>query len=70
MSDKPTMADALAAGDGTLHGAIDFWRARSIAAECVIAHLLRVHENRDDTDSRTLARQMVDASAEGRKVAT
>ena len=33
------------------------------AAEDVIAHLLRVHENRDLDTSRTLARQMLDASS-------
>lgn len=27
------MADALAAGDGTLHGAIDYWQQRALAAE-------------------------------------
>jgi hypothetical protein len=29
----PTMADAIAAGDGTLHGAIDYWQGRALAAE-------------------------------------
>lgn len=30
---EPTMADAVAAGDGTLHGAIDYWQQRAQAAE-------------------------------------
>lgn len=30
---QPTMADAIAAGDGTLHGAIDYWQARALKAE-------------------------------------
>lgn len=30
---EPTMADAIAAGDGTLHGAIDYWQQRAQAAE-------------------------------------
>lgn len=38
----PTMADALAAGDGTLHGAIDYWQQRAQAAEQVRAW---AHEN-------------------------
>src|ERR1043165_1008987 len=29
----PAMDDAIAAGDGTLHGAIDYWRNRALAAE-------------------------------------
>ncbi len=29
----PTMADAVAAGDGTLHGAIDHWQERALKAE-------------------------------------
>ena len=33
----PTMADALAAGDGTLHGAIDYWQQRALAAEAQLA---------------------------------
>jgi len=32
-SKVPTMEDALAAGDGTLHGAIDYWQNRALAAE-------------------------------------
>jgi hypothetical protein len=34
-----TMEDALAAGDGTLHGAIDYWQGRAIAAEAMNAEL-------------------------------
>lgn len=30
---EPTMSDALAAGDGTLHGAIDYWQERALKAE-------------------------------------
>lgn len=30
---SPTMEDAVAAGDGTLHGAIDYWQGRALAAE-------------------------------------
>ena len=30
---EPTMADAIAAGDGTLHGAIDYWQQRALKAE-------------------------------------
>ena len=30
---EPTMADALAAGDGTLHGAVDYWQQRALKAE-------------------------------------
>ena len=30
---EPTMADAIAAGDGTLHGAIDYWQERALKAE-------------------------------------
>jgi len=29
----PTMADGIGAGDGTLHGAIDYWQKRALAAE-------------------------------------
>lgn len=29
----PTMDDALSAGDGTLHGAIDYWQQRALGAE-------------------------------------
>lgn len=31
--EPPTLADAIAAGDGTLHGAIDYWHSRAIRAE-------------------------------------
>ena len=34
--DCPTMDDAIAAGDGTLHGAIDHWRRRALDAERVL----------------------------------
>ena len=30
---EPTMSDAIAAGDGTLHGAIDYWQQRALKAE-------------------------------------
>lgn len=33
---EPTMADALAAGDGTLHGAIDHWQERALRAEAAL----------------------------------
>jgi hypothetical protein len=33
----PTMEDALAAGDGTLHGAIDYWQGRALKAEAALA---------------------------------
>jgi len=33
----PTMADAVAAGDGTLHGAIDRWQERALKAEAALA---------------------------------
>ena len=33
----PTMADAVAAGDGTLHGAIDHWQERALKAEKALA---------------------------------
>lgn len=32
----PTMDDAIAAGDGTLHGAIDHWQRRALDAERVL----------------------------------
>jgi hypothetical protein len=32
---EPTMADAIAAGDGTLHGAIDYWQERALKAEAL-----------------------------------
>lgn len=31
--DAPTLDDAIAAGDGTLHGAIDYWQKRALKAE-------------------------------------
>jgi hypothetical protein len=34
---EPTMDDAIAAGDGTLHGAIDHWQARALKAESALA---------------------------------
>lgn len=34
-----TMADAVAAGDGTLHGAIDYWQKRALKAEAQCAAL-------------------------------
>lgn len=43
----PTMDDALAAGDGTLHGAIDYWRARALAAGAG-APVAPTVEQRDD----------------------
>lgn len=30
---EPTMDDAVAAGNGTLHGAIDYWQERALRAE-------------------------------------
>jgi hypothetical protein len=30
---SPAMREAIAAGDGTLHGAIDYWQQRALAAE-------------------------------------
>lgn len=32
-TNTPSMRDALAAGDGTLHGAIDYWQRRALEAE-------------------------------------
>ncbi len=32
----PTMDDAIAAGDGTLHGAIDHWQQRALSAERIL----------------------------------
>ena len=34
-----TMADAIAAGNGTLHGAIDYWQERALNAERQAAEL-------------------------------
>lgn len=43
---KPvTMDDALAAGDGTLHGAIDHWQERALRAEAELAARQPVGEN-------------------------
>jgi hypothetical protein len=36
----PTMADALAAAEGTLHGAIDYWQARASAQQAVMRQAL------------------------------
>lgn len=35
-SEGVTMADAVAAGDGTLHGAINYWQKRALAAESAL----------------------------------
>lgn len=42
LSAIPTMADALAAGDGTLHGAVEHWQGRALAAERKLAELSEV----------------------------
>lgn len=34
---KDFMAEAIAAGDGTLHGAIDYWQERAIKAEAALS---------------------------------
>ena len=36
----PTMADALAAGDGTLHGAVDHWQEQALAGRAVMLQAL------------------------------
>lgn len=36
----PTMADALAAGDGTLHGAVDHWQQQALAGRAVMQQAL------------------------------
>ncbi|WP_414611801.1 hypothetical protein [Stenotrophomonas muris] len=46
-----TMDDALAAGDGTLHGAIDHWQERALRAEAELAARQPVGEPVDDYDS-------------------
>lgn len=38
---KPTMAEAVAAGDGTLHGAIDYWQNKCATLEAENAELRR-----------------------------
>ncbi len=40
----PTMADALAAGDGTLNGAIDYWQERASAQRAVMRQALAAIE--------------------------
>ena len=37
---SPTMADALAAGDGTLHGAVDHWQEQALAGRVVMQQAL------------------------------
>ena len=36
LNEVPTMDDAVAAGDGTLHGAIDHWQDRALKAEAAL----------------------------------
>ncbi|MBA0362409.1 hypothetical protein D7V18_12250 [Stenotrophomonas maltophilia] len=59
-----TMDDALAAGDGTLHGAIDHWQERALRAEAELAARQPVGEITDtEIDARlnALYREMVDS---------
>nr|WP_297388204.1 hypothetical protein [uncultured Roseateles sp.] len=67
---EPTMADAIAAGDGTLHGAIDYWQQRAEVerlqgelraydespAACHFASRLESAEQRADTAEARLER--------------
>lgn len=36
LNEVPTMDDAIAAGDGTLHGAISYWHQRALKAEAAL----------------------------------
>ena len=41
----PTMDDAIAAGNGTLHGAIDYWQKRALDAESLVVKLQKKKGN-------------------------
>lgn len=59
-----TMDDALAAGDGTLHGAIDHWQGRALRAEAELAARQPVGQiTGTEIDARlnALYREMVDS---------
>ena len=62
-----TMADAVAAGDGTLHGAIDHWQDRALAAEAKLAAQAAAVPTHPDVVSR-YAEGWEDGMAEATKL--
>ena len=68
----PTMDDAIAAGDGTLHGAIDHWMNRALDAErvllsrgLVLEEAAKVCEEREQRFNREDARAACRLCAKG-----
>lgn len=68
----PTMDDAIAAGDGTLHGAIDYWTNRALVAErvllsrgLVLEEAAKVCEEREQRFNREDARAACRLCAKG-----